>query len=219
MPRIARVVIPDYPHHIIQRGNRRQNVFFNDQDKLLYINYLRVHCKQAGVSFWAYCLMDNHIHLIAVPKEENSLARGIGEAHRRYTRDINFREKWRGYLWQGRFSSYPLEEKHLFAAVRYVERNPVRAGLVQKAEDYPWSSAKAHVHKQKDALITGSFLSKEINDWSAYLLEEDNQNQLNLFRRHIRTGRPLGSETFIEKLERITGRDLQKKKPGPKRHN
>ena len=124
MARIARVVIPNYPHHVIQRGNRNQDVFFSDKDKQAYIDILHEHASRAGVAFWAYCLMDNHVHLIAVPDHENSLARGIGEAHRKYTRMVNFREGWRGYLWQGRFNSYVMDERHLYAAIRYVERNP-----------------------------------------------------------------------------------------------
>jgi len=219
MARIARIVILNYPHHIIQRGNRSQNVFFSDQDKKSYINLLYKHAIEAGVIFWAYCLMDNHVHLIAVPKNEDSLARGIGQVHRYYTRMINFREGWRGYLWQGRFISYPLDEQYLYAAVRYVERNPVRAGLVKRAEDYPWSSAKAHVLKEKDILLSDNFMLSEIEDWSSYLAEDDRDIDRNLFREHARTGRPLGDDKFITKLEEITGKVLKKKKPGPQKNN
>lgn len=219
MARIARVVIPDCPHHIIQRGNRRQKVFFSDRDKRSYIDFLCKHAIKAGVTFWAYCLMDNHVHLIAIPEKEDSLARGIGEAHRDYTRMINFREGWSGYLWQGRFISYPLSEQYLYAAVRYVERNPVRAGLVKKAEDYPWSSARAHVFKEKDVLLADNFMVSEIQDWSSYLRENDSETDRNLFKKHIRTSRPLGDEKFLTKLEEITGRVLRKRKPGPKKNN
>ena len=217
MPRIARLVIPDLPHHIIQRGNRRQDVFFSDQDRQAYMDYLSVHCKKEGVSIWAWCLMNNHVHLIGVPKKEESLSKGVGKTHKEYTRRINFREKWRGYLWQGRFSSYPLDEKHLYRALRYVERNPVRAGIVKKAQDYPWSSARAHITKQNHPLLENNSLN--IEDWQAYLEEEDNQKDLSLFRKHANTGRPLGSERFIEMIEDITGIDLKKKKPGRKKGN
>jgi len=216
MPRIARIVIPNYPHHIIQRGNRTQNVFFSDQDKKSYMQLLRNHAMEFGVDFWAYCLMDNHVHLIAVPKNEDSLARGIGEAHRKYTRMINFREGWKGYLWQGRFISYLLDEKYLYAAVRYVERNPVRVGLVERAEDYPWSSAKAHVYREKDILLSDNFMLSEIKDWSSYLSEGDENIDKNLFKKHARTGRPLGDDKFLTKLEEITGKVLKKRKPGRK---
>jgi len=217
MSRIARVVIPGVPHHIIQRGNRRQTVFFSDEDRKKYLEYLRFFGDKFGIKYWAYCLMYNHVHLIAVPETEESLARGIGEAHRKYTRKINLHEGWKGYLWQGRFASYPLDQRYLYAAVRYVERNPVRAGLVRKAEEYPWSSAKAHVLGQRDLLLSKSFLSEEIKDWLSFLQVEDSGQDVEHFKRHARTGRPLCDETFLTKLEMMTGRTLRKKKPGPKK--
>lgn len=219
MPRIARVVLPGYPHHIIQRGNRSQKVFFSGQDKRIYIEILRDHSLKAGLTFWAYCLMDNHVHLIAVPKDKDSLARGIGEAHRKYTRMINFREGWRGYLWQGRFLSYPLNEQYLYAAVRYVERNPVRAGIVKKAADYLWSSARAHILKINDVLLRDNFMLSEIKDWARYLAETDQTSDINLLREHAHTGRPCGDDKFLTKIKEITGRDLTKKRPGPKGRN
>ena len=217
MARIARIVVPNYPHHIIHRGNRREKVFLSDQDKQTYINYLQKYIKKEGIEFWAYCLMDNHVHFIAVPKKEDSFARGFKEAHKHYSRMINFRENWRGHLWEGRFKSCVLSEKHLYAAIRYVERNPVRANIVKKAEDYPWSSAKAHVYKKKDNLLSDNFVVKEIPDWKQYL--DDNNDNINesLFIKHADTGRPLGDNDFIDRLEKITGRLLYKKKPGPKK--
>lgn len=219
MARIARLVIPNFPHHIIQRGNRRQVVFFRDVDKQTYIELLKFHSKKAGMAIWAYCLMTNHVHLIAVPKTKESLAKAVGEAHRRYTSMINLRENWKGYLWQGRFISYPLDEKYLYAAVRYVEQNPVRAGLVEKAEDYRWSSAKAHVMGEYDSLLSTNYLLSEIKDWAAYLREENTEAEKKLLRLHARTGRPLGDEKFIAQLEALTGRILKRRKPGPKERN
>lgn len=217
MARIARVVIPKIPHHIIQRGNRRQNVFFNDDDRKLYIKLLKEHCGKFGVKIWAYCLMSNHIHLVAVPDQENSLARGIGEAHRKYTKAINSRNGWRGYLWQGRFSSYPLDEVYLYYAIRYIERNPIRSGIVNKAEDYRWSSAKAHVSKHEDDLLSDNYFVRGMKDWKEYISSGD--EEIELLRKHIRTGRPLGKKGFVERLEKITNRTLRKLKPGPKRNN
>jgi putative transposase len=121
--------MPGVPHHITQRGNRRQQTFFGDEDYAAYVDLLTEWCGNCGVEVWAYCLMPNHVHLIAVPSSEDGLARAVGEAHRRYTRMINFREGWRGYLWQGRFASFPMDASYLPAA----------------AESYPWSSAAAHV--------------------------------------------------------------------------
>ena len=217
MARMARVVIPNIPHHIIQRGNRSQKVFFSNQDKEFYLNLLHKHAKEARLSFWAYCLMDNHVHLIAVPEREDSLAKGVGDTHKYYTRMVNFRENWRGYLWQGRFSSFPLDEKYLYAAIRYIERNPVRAGLVKRAEDYEFSSAKAHVFKKKDMLLSDNFVIEEIKDWKVFLSGEDKEQDIKLFKKHARIGRPLGQEGFIEELEKMTGRILKPQKPGRKR--
>lgn len=132
MARIARVIAPGIPHHVTQRGNRRQQTFFCDDDYQAYSDLMADWCKKYHVEIWAWCLMPNHVHLIAVPETEDGLARAIGEAHRRYTRRINFREKWKGHLWQERFASFPMDESYLLAAARYVEMNPVAAGIVLK---------------------------------------------------------------------------------------
>lgn len=134
MARIARVVAEHYPHHITQRGNRRQDTFFCDGDYRDYIKLMAEWCGKGSVKIWVYCLMPNHVHLIAVPESVEGLRRAIGEAHRRYTCQINFREKWKGHLWQGRFSSFLMDEKYLLAATRYVELNPVKAGLASTPE-------------------------------------------------------------------------------------
>jgi len=215
MARIARVVVPGLPHHVVQRGVRRMDVFFSDADRREYLRQLAVQGQRFGVSYLAWCLMTNHVHLVAIPAEESSLARGIGEAHRRYTRYINFREGWRGYLFQGRFHSFPLEGGYLLAAVRYVLRNPVRAGIVQRPWDYRWSSARWFVdEKPGDPLAVSSDILADIADRRSFLLSEE--ESLSDFRKHTRTGRPLGSESFIAHLEQLTGRLLQPRKPGPK---
>ncbi len=215
MARIARIVVPGFPHHVIQRGNRRQLVFFSDEDRRTYLNLLTENARKEGITLWAYCLMDNHVHFVAVPREESSLAKGFGLTHRKYSRHINFREDWRGYLWQGRFQSFPLNIQYLYAAIRYVERNPIRASIVRKPEEYAWSSARAHIKKVSDPLISDFFLTSEINDWAGFLSEEDNEKQNETFRLHSRTGRPLGDDAFLEKLEKMTGMVLKKQRPGP----
>ena len=143
MARLARLVVPGLPHHITQRGNRRQQVFFDDGRYAAYIELLSEWCGEFGVEIWSYCLMRNH--LIAVPSSDDGLRWAIGETHQRDTRRINFREKWRGYLWQGRFASFVMDEPYLLAAARYLELNPVRARRVRVAGDWPWRSAKAHL--------------------------------------------------------------------------
>lgn len=212
MARIARVVIPGIPHHITQRGNRRQPVFFSDDDYLAYLDLLTQWSRKADMTVWAYCLMPNHVHIIAVPQRENSLHAALGEAHRRYSCRVNLREGWRGHLWQGRFASFPMDEEHTLRAVRYVELNPVRAGLVKKAADWRFSSARAHLFGTADELLDTQALAEQAIDWEAYLQE----SELELFRRHERTGRPLGDTAFLQKLEILSGRKLMPQKRGPK---
>lgn len=215
MARIARVVAAGIPHHITQRGNRRLTTFFQDEDYQAYIALMAEWCHKCQVEIWAYCLMPNHVHLIAVPKTEEGLRRGIGEAHRRYSRRINFREGWRGHLWQGRFSSFPMDELHLLAAARYVENNPLRANLVPEPSLWPWSSARAHLAKQDDALVKVAPLLEMVGDWGKFLAEEDGDSEKSI-RKHERTGRPLGTTKFVQKLELELGRTLAPEKPGPK---
>ncbi len=216
MARLARVVAPGVPHHVTQRGNRRQKTFFGDNDKRLYLELMAEWCARCGVEIWAYCLMPNHVHLIAVPDDETSLTRAIGEAHRRYTRHVNFREAWRGHLWQGRFASFPMDEDHLSAAARYVELNPVRARIVRAPEDHRWSSARAHLRGRDDALVKVAPLLQRVSDWKAFLASGLAAETHAALRAHERTGRPLGGEAFVASLERRLGRVLQKGKPGPK---
>ena len=165
MGRQARIVIPGCPHHIIHRGNRKQDVFIDENDNSIYLKYLHENAVKYGIKIWAYCLMKNHIHLIAVPDYENSFAKGLCETHKRYAWYINNREGWVGHLWQGRFMSFPLNERHLYAAVRYVENNPVRAGIVRNAEDYMWSSALTHVTGIHNTLLSDCYLLRVIDDW------------------------------------------------------
>ena len=220
MARLARVVVPGLPHHVTQRGNRRLPTFFHESDYDSYIELMAESCRKRGVEIWAYCLMPNHVHLIAVPESETSLARAIAEAHRRYTVMINSRENWRGYLWHGRFASFPLDETHLLTAVRYIELNPVRAGLARKPEDYEWSSARAHIEGQDDWLAACKPLFDIVGeDWRTFISEGLTDEDLNALRKHERTGRPLGSRRFVAMLEDSLGRLLRKRKPGPKPKN
>ena len=152
MARLARVIAPGFPHHITQRGNRRQQTFFSDADYNAYIDLMAESSHHYGIDIWAYCLMPNHVHLIVVPETKGNIRLGIGEVHRRYTRFINFREDWRGHLWQGRFASYVMDESYLLACTRYIENNPVHAKLVERLEDWAWSSACAHIKGKNDQL-------------------------------------------------------------------
>ena len=216
MARLARVVVSDVPHHVTQRGNRRQPTFFRDADYQAYLDLMAEWCSRHGVEVWAYCLMPNHVHLVATPPSEAALARAIGEAHRRYTRMVNFREGWRGHLWQGRFASFPMDEEHLYRAVRYVELNPVRARLVRAPWRHRWSSAAAHLRGTDDRLVRVAPMLERVDDWREFLAEGLSHAEAEELRRHERTGRPLGSESFVARLEGLLGRILRPQKPGPK---
>ena len=216
MARMARIVAPGLPHHVTQRGNRRLETFFGPADYRLYRALMAECCGRWGVEIWAYCLMPNHIHLIAVPETAESLGRAIGEAHRRYTRAINRREDWRGHLWQDRFASFAMDETHLLAAARYIELNPVRARLRRHPQTHPWSSAKAHLAGDDDELVSVAPLLDLVPDWAAFLADGLDEEAAETLRRHARTGRPLGGEGFVKRLEKRLGRALVKHKPGPK---
>jgi putative transposase len=190
--------------------------FFRDEDYLAYIDLMAEWCRKCSVEVWAYCLMPNHVHLLVVPSSDDGLRQAIGETHRRYSRMINFRENWRGHLWQGRFASFPMDETYLLAAARYVEMNPVRAHLAQDAASWSWSSARAHLAGKDDQLVKATPLLEIAGDWRLFLGGTTEEEQMNNIRKHERTGRPLGPMGFIEKLETALVRPLKRRKPGPK---
>ena len=217
MPRISRIVAVDYPHHITQRGVRSLDIFSNDYDRNQYLQFIKEEAQRYEMEILAWCLMTNHVHFIALPHNELSLAKGFGEAHKRYTRMKNFRDNVRGYLFQGRFGSCVLDERHLLAAVRYVENNPVAAGIVKHAWDYLWSSAAYHVGNiDDDILVKERDLYGLVKDWWTYL-EDKEEDTFHAVRKATRTGRPAGDYDFIIKIENLTGRLLRRGKPGPKK--
>jgi len=223
MARLARIVIPGIPHHVTQRGNRRLPVFFNDDDRREYLGLVSAACGAANVDCLAWCLMDNHIHMILVPNDPDGLRAALGEAHRRYTRWINFREGWRGYLFQGRFGSYPMDNAHLMAAVRYVENNPVAAGMVEKADDWHWSSARAHILAKRvedDPLTDIPALGRYVRRWRKYLRHgvnmADDLASADEIEARMRTGRPLADAEWITEMEERIDRKLAPAKRGPK---
>lgn len=215
MPRIARVCAVNYPHHVTQRGNNKQTVFFDDEDKAFYLKTLGSYSKKWGLDIWAYCLMTNHVHILAVPEQEESLARGIGGTNLVYTQYINRKYKRSGRLWQNRFYSTIIEkEPYLWAVTRYIERNPVRAKLVKKAEACKWSSAKAHIMGFRDDILSKNWLDeKERKAYKEFMIEEDKEVDT-LIRKATSTGRPLGTERFIKTLEKLLDRGLLPKRAG-----
>jgi putative transposase len=216
MPRIARVVAPEVPHHVTQRGNNRTEVFLDDADRERYLKTLVRYCEEFKVSIWAYCLMTNHVHLLAVPEQGYSLAQGIGRTNLIYTQYANAKYGRTGRLWQNRFFSCPVEqEQYLWAVVRYIETNPVRAGLVRQAWDYRWSSARHHVRNEPDLVLGRSeWLDRQMTETYREYLMQDSQADVSQVRYATRTGRPLGSASFITRLETKLGRTLRLKKSG-----
>jgi putative transposase len=223
MARLARIVIPNVPHHVTQRGNRRLPIFFSDEDRSAYLSLIAEACAAHGTVCLGWCLMDNHVHLILVPASEDGLRATLGEAHRRYSRRINFREGWRGYLFQGRFASYPMDDTHLMTAVRYVENNPVAARIVTRADEWRWSSARSHIAAKRakdDPLTDVKALGQHVRNWRALLrvgLEAmDDPASVEEIEARIRTGRPLASPEWIAQAEAAMDRKLGPQRRGPK---
>ena len=215
MARIARAVAPGLPHHVTQRGNRRLQTFFSDDDYETYLRLMHEWCTHFAVDMWGYCLMPNHVHLIAVPPDEEALTRAISEVHRRYTRHVNFKQGWRGHLWQGRFASYVLGEHYLLACIRYIEMNPVKAGMVQHPAQWQWSSARAHIDRRHDGVVNAAALLDMVEgDWAQFLAQELPDSTTTMLRKHERTGRPLGDPAFLDRVETLLGRSLQPKRRG-----
>jgi putative transposase len=216
MPRLPRLVIPGLPHHVTQRGNRRSPTFFRDSDYRAYRTLLGRFCELYEVEIWCWALMPNHVHLLAMPRVETALADAIGRTHEAYTRMVNRREGWTGYLWQGRFRSFPMDERHLRNAARYVLMNPVVAGLCRRPQDWPWSSARAHLRGCSDGLTTVGPLAERVRDWDDFLRAPLDDVDANLLEKHMGTGRPLGDEDFLRELEVQTGQRLVPRRAGRK---
>lgn len=209
---MGRVVAVDLPHHITQRGNYQNDVFANDRDRQIYLEFICKASDAANLRILAYCLMTNHVHFIAIPREENSLAKAFNTAHMRYSQYFNKKRKLKGHLWQGRFFSCVLDEAHLISAVRYVERNPVRAKMVKKPWDWKYSSAKAHtggkeefVHSVKELF---NYIEFDAKKWKEYIVEKDEKEDRDNIIKHTASGRPLGSVDFISRLENKLGKRL-----------
>jgi putative transposase len=214
MPRAARFVVPGLPHHVTQRANRRQRVFFSDADYRLYRDLLGRACAAADTAIWAWCLMPNHVHLVLVPATADGLRAALAKVHWRYASLVNEREGWRGHLWQSRFASFPMDEAHLHACVRYVELNPVRARLVARAEDWAWSSARSHLGERDDGLTEVGPMHGRIADWRAYLDLGLADAEGEALRAAERTCRPLGVGAFLDEVATLLGRDVRPPRRG-----
>ena len=216
MARLARVVAPDHPHHVTQRGNGRARTFFDERDYALYRDLLAENCRAADVDVWAWCLMPNHVHLILVPSDPDGLRRALARVHRTYAGIIQARRKRSGHFWQGRFGAVAMDEPHLAAALRYVALNPVRARLVERARDWRWSSARAHLRGKADGITALKPIRDRFPDFADLLATEPDTDIVGRLRAAETIGRPLGDHRFLARLERLTGRTLKPGKRGPK---
>jgi putative transposase len=216
MARLARVVIPGHPHHVTQRGNGRARTFFGDADYALYRDLLAQHCRGANVEVWAWCLMPNHVHLILVPSEGDGLRRALAAVHRRYAGIIHARRQRTGHFWQGRFGAVAMDEAHLAAALRYVSLNPVRARLVERAQDWRWSSTRAHLTGKNDGITVRAPVKKRFPHFADLLADAADADAFARLRAAESIGRPLGNDRFLARIERLTARSLRPGKRGPK---
>ncbi|QNA82918.1 transposase [Sphingomonas sp. So64.6b] len=216
MARLARIVLPGIPHHVTQRGNRRERVFFEDGDYALYLDLLAEAAERSRVSIWGYCLMPNHVHIIAVPSDEDGLRRTFRYVHRHYTGYINARLRVTGHLWQGRFSSVAMDEAHLVSALRYVTLNPVRAKLTERAEDWRWSSAGAHIAGESDHFVDVAPALDRVGDFTTFLgAAFDDAMGYAALRKAESIGRPVGSKEWLADMEERSGLTLAPRKRGP----
>jgi putative transposase len=216
MARLARVVVPGLPHHVTQRGNGRARTFFDDADYALYRDLLAASCRAANVEVWSWVLMPNHVHLILTPTDADGLRRALAPVHRRYAGVVHARLHRTGHFWQGRFGAVAMDEAHLATAARYIALNPVRARLVERAQDWRWSSVRAHLSGRGDGLTTLAPLLERYPDFAALVEAGPDEAAFERLRRAETIGRPLGDTAFVSALEAMTQRALAPGKRGRK---
>ncbi|ODS34744.1 MAG: hypothetical protein SCARUB_00004 [Candidatus Scalindua rubra] len=204
MPRIARIVATGYPHHILQRGNNREKVFVAKKDFKKYLSLLEKYSTEKDAVILAYCLMSNHIHLLVKPLGEESLFKMMQGITLCYTQYFNRKNKRTGRLWECRYHSTIIDgEKYLWAVSHYIEKNPVRAGIVKNAEDYPYSSARAHILGESNVLLSEPLFDEgEVSSYRRFIVGEEDKVSLNDIRRQTRLGKPLGDRGFLEILSK-----------------
>jgi putative transposase len=217
MARLPRVIAVHGPHHVTQRGNARRFVLDSDTDRSVYLDLLKQSLTLHDVTMMGYCLMSNHVHLVLVPRRAESLGLALKHAHGRYASYWNVIHHSSGHVWQGRYYSCPLDEPHIWEALRYTELNPVRAGLVAEAESWMWSSAAAHCASEPAPQWLGLQLWQSrwtTETWRIFLKAKEDASALAAIRLSTHTGRPLGTAEFVHALERSTLRPLAPQKRG-----
>ena len=216
MARLTRAIFPGHPHHVTQRDNGRAQTFFDDDDYAVYRDLLATHCAAAGVEIWSWVLMPNHVHLLLVPGDEDGLWRALSVTHRRYAGHIHARLKRTGHFWQGRFGCVAMDEAYLLPALRYVALNPVRARLVGRARDWPWSSTAALTEAIDDGVTATQPVLSRYPDFAALLAAGEDEEMASRLRKVEQIGRPVGDAAFLDALESISGRTFAGGRPGPK---
>ena len=217
MARIALIIAPGCPHHVTARGNRREPIFFEDGNQELYLDILADQMARARVEVWSYCRMPNHVHLILTPQDEAGMGRAMGTTHRRWAQFVNARGRWRGHLFDDRYASVAMDEAHLLTAVRYVALNPVRARLVARAEDWPWSSVRAHLAGEDDGVVRVAPVLERVGRFADLIAGDADEAAFGALRAAERIGRPLANKDFIDRLERVLGRTVARRAPGRKK--
>jgi putative transposase len=215
--RLARYILPGEPHHVTQRGNGRQQTFFNDDDYAYYHALLTEHCASYGVSVWNWVFMPNHVHLVLVPEHADALRAALSKVHRAYAMRIHAREQRTGHFWQGRFGCVAMDEAHLIAAIRHVALNPVRARLVERPQDWPWSGVHALLDPARgDGLTDTAPVLARVPDIASLLDADEDQASITALRRAETIGRPIGNKDFLERIKLTLGRDPAPAKRGRK---
>lgn len=211
-------MLPGVAHHVTQRGNNRQEVFFTGEDRAIYLKRLFGYCRHYRVKVLAYCLMPNHIHVVAVPEGEKGLAKVFGRLQSDYARYANLKVGGIGHLWQERFYSCPMDDAHTLRAMAYIERNPLRAGMIAKAGEFAWSSAAAHLrgYDEQDRLDFRLWSTCYTPERWATALETGLEEEL--WRERLKEagqrGLPIGDSEWVRQIELGCGRDLSFRRPG-----
>ncbi|MGH9339242.1 MAG: transposase [Acidobacteriota bacterium] len=215
MPRRPRILLPGFPHHVTHRGNRKTSIYIEAEDRRVYLEMLQKYCECYRTRIYSYCLMTNHIHLVAVPETRTSLSRCMHDLHGHYAQLFNHKYRVTGHLWEERFYACVLDADHLWNAVRYVEQNPIRSRMIEIAEDYPWSSAAAHCGLKEDKVLDKSFPPNGlISNWSNWLSSDLPVNDTEQIRNATRRGIPCGSKSFLTELESMLKIPLLPRKRG-----
>ncbi len=215
MPRRPRIILPGFPHHITHRGNRREAIFQEEEDRTFYLGHLQEYSQLHRIRVYSYCLMTNHIHLIVVPETKAGPSRCLHDLHGRYAAYFNQEYSLNGHLWQERFYACALDNEHLWNAIRYVELNPVRAGIVPVAEEYPWSSAATHCGLKSDSILDTNFPPEVmLRGWSNWLARGLSEEDLEHIRQATWKGIPCSSDSFLRQVETMFGVPLLPLKSG-----